>query len=301
MELAPLKSFLILAEEGHMTRASRRLNLTQPAVSAQLKRLEDEVGQLFHRTPKGLVLTAAGELFRGYVEDALIRLTDGAEALARLAGLERGTLAIGGGATATTYLLPAVLGRFHERYPAVRIFVREQGSRGVVEAVLAGQLDLGVVTLPVDDKPQRLTVLPWLEDELRLIVPPGHRLAGARAFRWADLEGSPLVLFEARTAVRDLIDQHLDQHLAEASARVDIVMELRSIESIKQMVAQGIGAAFVSRFALAGDDEAGLRCADGPLSRQLAVVHRSDRRLGPAASAFLALMNDFAPAEAGAK
>ncbi|TNF32555.1 MAG: LysR family transcriptional regulator [Deltaproteobacteria bacterium] len=283
MEIAPLKSFLVIAEEGHMTRAAQRLHLTQPAVSAQLKKLEDELGQsLFHRTPKGLVLTQAGTLFRSYVEDALMRLSDGAEALARLAGLEQGTLSIGGGATATTYLLPALLGRFHGRHPAIRIFVREQGSQSVIEAVLAGQLDLGVVTLPVDEPGPRLAVTPWMEDELRLIVPPGHRLEGRASFRWKDLAGSPLVLFEAQTSVRNLIDGRL----AEAKTPVEIVMELRSIESIKEMVAQGIGAAFVSRYALRGS-ESGLRCADGPLARRLGIVHRADRALSAAASAFL--------------
>jgi len=286
MEIGPLQSFLVIAEEGHMTRAAQRLHLTQPAVSAQLKRLEEELGQpLFHRTPKGLVLTQAGALFRGYVEDALMRLEDGAVALKRLAGLEQGTLSIGGGATATTYLLPALLGRFHERHPAIRIFVREQGSQSVVEAVLAGQLDLGVVTLPVDEPGPRLAIAPWMEDELRLIVPPGHPLEGRSSFRWRDLAGSPLVLFEAHTSVRNLIDGRL----AEAGTPVEIVMELRSIESIKEMVAQGIGAAFVSRYALRGD-EAGLRCADGRLSRHLGIVHRADRALSAAADAFLSEM-----------
>jgi len=293
MEMGPLESFLVLCEEGHMTRAAARIHLTQPAVSVQLRRLEEELGQpLFHRTPKGLVPTEAGRLFRTYVEDALMRLRDGAEAVAALAGLARGTLAIGGGATATTYLLPPLLGRFHARHPAIRLFVREQGSRGVMEGVLAGQLDLGVVTLPVEPSAgSRLGMAPWVEDELRLIVPPGHRLEGRRTFRWRDLEGAPLVLFEAQSAVRDLIDGRL----VASGTQVDIVMELRSIESIKQMVAQGIGAAFVSRWALP-DPEAGLTCADGRLTRTLAIVSRADRPLGAAAEAFLALMHEVEPA-----
>lgn len=267
-----------------MTRAAERLHLTQPAVSTQLKKLEEELGQaLFHRTPKGLVLTAAGALFRGFVEEALVRLADGAEAVSALAGLERGTLAIGGGATATTYLLPPLLGRFHSRYPAIRIFVREQGSRAVVDAVIAGQLDLGVVTLPIEDRGGRLVVEPWVDDELRLIVPRGHPLRGRAGFTWAELEGGQLVLFEARTAVRELIDARL----AAAGTEVEIVMELRSIESLKQMVEAGIGAAFVSRYALHGDD-AGLRCREGSLTRTLALVHRADRRLSAAAAAFRA-------------
>jgi len=292
VELGPLRSFLVLARERNVTRAAERLMLTQPAVSNQLARLERELGKLFDRTPQGLALTPAGELFRGYVEQALGRLDDGAVALAELAGLERGALAVGGGATATTYLFPSLLGRFHAAHPAIRLFVREQGSQSVVEAVLTGELDLGVVTLPVETgggrlEVDRLEVERWLDDELLLLVPPGHALARRRGFRWGELRGQPMVLFEAGTAVRALIDRHL----AREGIDVEIVMELRSIESIKQMVAQGIGAAFVSSFAL-GPSQRGLRCSDQRLTRELGLVYRKDRTLSESARAFLELLRD---------
>lgn len=297
MEITPLRTFLALAREGHMTRAAASLHLTQPAVSTQLAHLEEELGQrLFDRTPKGLVLTEAGRTFRAYVEEALARLAEGRSALDRLAGLTQGALAIGGGATATTYLFPPLLGLFHERHPSIRLFVREQGSLSVVEALIRGELDLGVVTLPVPVAEMqagvgaRLEVEPWVEDELRLIVPEGWPLAARRSFTWRDLDGLPMVLFEAGTAVRNLIDRHL----ADAGIQGAIVMELRSIESIKQMVAFGIGAAFVSRYAL-GDPEAGLTCEEGPLTRRLALVYRSDRSLSPASQTFLALARERHP------
>ena len=166
----------------------------------------------------------------------------------------------------------------------------------MIEAVSGGELDLGVVTRPVgqavgEGELSRLEVEPWLVDELRLIVPPSHPLSGQESFGWEALDGLPLVLFEAGSAVREL----LDRHLGRAHIQPEIVMELRSIESIKQMVAQGIGAAFVSRFALSDPDQ-GLRAADGPLERQLAVVYRADRTLGAAAQAFLAMMDQAVPA-----
>lgn len=292
MEIAPLRSFLVLAREGNVTRAAASLHLTQPAVSNQLARLEGELGQaLFDRTPKGMVLTAAGEVFRSHVEAALSRLEEGRVALDELAGLERGALSIGGGATATTYLLPPLLGRFHEQYPGIRLFVREQGSRSVMEAVIAGELDLGIVTLPLrQPRGVTLQVEPWVEDELLLIVPEGSRLQQRRTFRWRDLDGMSLVLFEAGSAVRNLIDARL----AQAGIRVEIVMESRSIESIQQMVAEGIGAAFVSQFAL-GKGAAGLRCKEGRLTRELALIHRSDRAPSAAARAFRDLLRARAP------
>ncbi len=272
-----------------MTRAAKQLHLTQPAVSAQLKKLEGELGQeLFDRTSKGMVLTEAGETFRSYAEEALERLEDGRVALDQLIGMQRGSLAVGGGATATTYLLPPILGRFHGAHPGIRFFVREQSSQQSVEDVLAGKLDLGIVTLPIRESAEtrgataKLEVEPWVEDELRLLVPPEHELSGRRRFEWVDLDEQPLVLFEAGSAVRAIIDERIDA----AGVDVDIVMELRAIESIKQMVAQGIGAGFVSQFAL-GRGEEGLRCVEDPILRRLAVIYRGDRTQSPAARAFL--------------
>lgn len=288
MELTQLKSFAAVAHEGHMTRAAQRLHVTQPALSAQISKLEDELGQrLFDRTPKGMDLTEAGVTYLRYVEHALATLEEGERALHELMGLERGSLAVGGGATATTYLLPKLIARFHEAHPAIQFFVREQASQGVVEAVIASELDIGIVTTRTGARlPAQLEVHEWVEDELVLIVSKDHALAGQQTFRWSDLEGQPLVLFEAGSAIRNLIDSRLE----EAGVNVDIVMELRSIESIKQMVAQGIGAAFVSRFALP-DETSGLRASHNAIKRILAVVHRTDRSLSAAARAFLLLLD----------
>lgn len=283
MDIDNLKTFLTLARLGHMTRAAKELHLTQPAVSAQLQKIEEALGQrLFDRTPKGMVLTEAGELWRTHVERALADLQSGQRALDEMLGLEKGALSIGGGATATTYLLPRHLGAFHARHPGIQLFVREQGSQIVLESVLGGELELGIVTLPMGQSPRHVHVETWIEDELRLIVPRTHALFGKRSFAWKQLEGQDLVLFEAGSAVRELIDGHLQR----ANIHTQTVMELRSIESIKQMVQEGIGAAFVSRFALAHSEHA-LTPEHDPILRTLALIWRTDRTLSVAASAFL--------------
>ncbi len=286
MEIGHLRAFVTIANLGVMTRAAQELHVTQPALSVQIAKLEDEVGSpLFDRSPKGMTLTDAGRTLMPYARETLARLDDAQLALDELRGLKRGSLSIGGGATATTYLLPPLLARFHESHPAIRFYVREQASRGVVDAVVGGELDVGIVTLPLAAPDPHLHVERWVVDELRLIVPPGHRLQGRKTFDWHDLGGTPLVLFEAGSAVR----AHIDASIEDAGVDSDIVMELRSIESIKQMVAQGIGAAFVSEHAL---DEAqpGLRCRDNPIRRTLAAIYRRDRQQSDAARAFLRLM-----------
>jgi len=281
MELSPLKTFLTIAEEGNLTRAARRLHLTQPAVSAQLARLEEELGTaLFDREPRGMRLTEGGAVFRDYVLEAVATLEAGQSALEGLQGLIRGTLRIGGGATAVTCLLPPVLTDFHRAHPGIRLFVQEQGSAAVVAGVRAGDLDLGVVT--IGGEVDRLVVEPWVEDELLLICPPGA--AAAEGFRWSELAEVPLVLFQAGTAVRAVLDAHLSQ----AGVVPRIAMELRSVQAIRQMVEQGLGAGFVSRHALPSG--IGLRCLDGPVVRQLGIVTRGERSLPPAARAFRACL-----------
>lgn len=285
MELTPLRYFRAIAQAGHMTRAAESLGVSQPALSAVVRKLENEVGaELLHRTGRGVALTEAGRVFLASAEDA-IRSADGAvQGVRELVGLERGSIRVGGGATAITYLLPPVISAVRKGHPGLRFYIREAGSSAVAAAVLSGELDLGIVTRPVRlPGAGDLLELPLVEDELRLILPPRHRLAGRRAFRWEDLGGESLVAFEGGTAVRDVIDRAM----AEAGISMTTVMELRSIESIKRMVAAGIGVGFVSRFALGAGE--GLACRDaagGRLARELAVVRRRDRVPSPAVAAF---------------
>lgn len=299
MELTPLRYFRAIAQAGHMTRAARALGVSQPALSAVVKKLEQEVGaELLHRTGRGVELTEAGRVFLQHSEDTLRRAEGAVEAVRQLVGLERGSIRVGGGATATSYLLPPVVSAVRKRHPGLRFYVREAGSTTVAAAVLSGELDLGIVTLPVRVADEgRLVRVPLVDDELRLIVPPGHRLAlesperrrGARAprpspapagFRWKDLEGESMVGFEAGSAVREVIDRASGA----AGVRLDVVMELRTIEGIKQMVAAGIGVGFVSRFALREGE--GLVCRDGRLLRKMAIVKRGDRELSAASREF---------------
>lgn len=324
MELTPLRYFLAIARAGHITRAARSLGVSQPALSAMLRKLEREAGlPLLDRTGRGVELTEAGRLFAQHAEEAVRRADAGVRAVRELAGLERGSIRIGGGATAITYLLPPAVSALRRAHPGLRFYIREAGSRAVAASVASGELDLGIVTLPLaaTDAAELLTT-PLVDDELRLIAPPGHRLLagaragpgaggvsaespgtgvpGARGFRWSDLAprgggaqagaggaGEPVVAFEAGTAVRAVIDEA--SHAA--GVTLNVAMELRSIESIKRMVAAGIGVGFVSRFALAEGE--GLACRDGKLSRRLAIVRRRDRVPSPAVAAFERLLRDL--------
>ncbi len=273
MELTTLRYFAAIVAEGHMTRAAETLGVTQPALSAMLRKLESEVGApLLHRTPKGVEPTEAGRAFLRHAEEALRQAEEAKSSVRELLGLERGSISLGGGATAITYLGPPVVSRFRRAHPGVRFYIREAGSGAVARSVLDGELDLGIVTLPLKGAGvQDLLVTPWLDDELRLIAPPRSRFENRRTFRWRDIDGEPIVAFEAGSAVREVVDRAAE--LQGVSLRP--VMELRSIESIKRMVSAGVGFGFVSKFALGARE--GLECRDGRLARSLAIVRRADR------------------------
>lgn len=306
MELTPLRYFRTIAATGHLTRAARELGVTQPALSAMLKKLERELGApLLHRHGKGVELTEAGRAFLAHAEQAVRHADAGQRSVREVMGLEVGTIRVGGGATAITYLLPPVVSAIRREHPGLRFYIREAGSTQVALAVLSGELDLGIVTLPISiAESDSLVRMPLVEDEMRLIVPEGSSaqraqraqrrkegerkqedsaglVVGAGAhFRWKDIAGQPVIGFEGGSAVREVIDTAA----AKAGVTLNYVMELRSIESIKQMVSAGIGVGFVSRFALA--DGEGLVCKDARLSRRLAIIKRRDRALAPAAAAF---------------
>ncbi|MEM1071426.1 MAG: LysR family transcriptional regulator [Planctomycetota bacterium] len=283
MELTALRQFVVIAEMGHLTRAAERLGVTQPALSAMVKKLESEVGAaLLDRTGKGVALTEAGRVFLEHAEASVRRADEAVASVRELVGLEAGSIRVGGGATAVAHLLPSVVSAVRREHPALRFYVREAGSLAVTEAVISGELDLGVVTTPIAGVGVgELMTVATVDDELLLIAPPGHALVDRKSYRWAELAGEPVVAFEAGSAVRGVIDETADAH----GVSLDVVMEVRSLETIERMVSAGVGIGFVSRLALGGGVR-GLTCRDGKLVRELAVVRRRDRVPSPAAAIF---------------
>ncbi|MBX3380782.1 MAG: LysR family transcriptional regulator [Phycisphaeraceae bacterium] len=284
MELTQLRYFREIAKSGHMTKAARTLGVSQPALSAMLRKLEAEVGtSLLHRTGKGVELSEAGKVFLRHADESVRRADEGLHEVRRLSGLETGSIRAGAGATAASYILPSVVSDMRRAHPGLKFYVREMGSSAIVEAILNGELDLGIVTLPVRNVGAKQLVLRSLvDDELRLITPPRHKLAKETSFRWSDLKGESVIGFEAGSAVREVVDQAA----AASGVTLDVVMELRSIQSIQQMVAAGVGVGFVSRLSDAPKRLPSLTPKSEPLVRELAIVRRSDHTPSTAVAEF---------------
>jgi DNA-binding transcriptional LysR family regulator len=263
-----LRYFALVAERGTFTAAAHRAHISQPALTSAIAKLEEEVGaRLFVRGPGGASLTAEGKALLPRARAALAAVEDGKRAVAEVSGLEAGEVRIGGGATACMYFLPPLLAEFRKAHPRVRLVLREATSDGVLEALEAGLLDLGVTTTDRGD--------PWFDDELVLVRAPS-----------LDPRGAPFLTFPLGGSTREMLDRHFPG--------VPIAMEIGSIAAIVAHACEGVGVALVSRHAvrreIASKKLVRVPHALTPLARPFHVVHNGLERLPPAASALRDLL-----------
>jgi len=268
--LDSLRHFLLVVEHGTFTEASRRAHLTQPSLSASIKRLEEQLGtKVLNRGPGGARPNAAGAALIPHARYALAAVEDGRRAVAEVAGLDVGVVRLGVGPTAATYLLPRTLAAFREEAPGVRFFLKEAHSPAVWDALQRGELDLGLVSdATVPPRHTWFEAEPCIDDEL--IVVRGER----------ETQGTAFVSFPEGSSLRALLDRHFPE--------ADVVMELASIAAVKGNVREGIGRGLISRAAVVRDLEAGsLVEVDDPrtpIRRTLTLIHRGVHRLPPAAA-----------------
>jgi DNA-binding transcriptional LysR family regulator len=286
MDLQHLRSLVAVADTGSITEAADRIGLTQPALSRRLQQLEEHMGaELLSRGRKGVQLTEIGRLVDSEARNLIARYDHLREQVRTQQGLEGGTVRIGGGATAVSFLLPKAIASFQGNHPGIKFQLKEAGSNEVARDVLSGRLELGLVTMPV--KNRDLAVWPLLTDRIVLVGPRSHPLAGKRPISAGALGGLSFVGFEADTAVRQIIDARL----RDAGVEMNVVMELRSIPAILRMVATTGNLAFVSQLGVDSlEDVAKIEVKDLKIERELAVIARRGASLSPAAQAFANLL-----------
>lgn len=241
MELRQLRAFIAIAESGTFTAGAARVHVTQAAISMQLKQLEGEVGApLFIRAPRRVILTEAGEAL---LERARLILREHDAALAEiaaLAGAEHGRLRVGSAsAMVAADPLPRILKELHEQHPRADVSISSGTSEALVRQILAGELDMAFVSLPVETRGIQTEVLS--RDELIAIGSPRHRLAKQRIVTARALSKEKLILGEKGGNTRRLIDQFF----AEAGVHPTITMELSRLAAIKRMVEAEMGVGIV--------------------------------------------------------
>src|SRR5436305_5949586 len=285
MDFDQLNSVLEVAKHSSFSKAAERCFSTQPAISSQIRALEEEVGaKLFDRSGAKVTLTVAGKAFQTYADEALLALKSVKTSIAEMERTPRGEIVVGANEATCLYVLPEVFADFKRQYPKVSVSIQRAETAKTVESVIDQTVDFGVVSMPVKDS--RLDALPIHHDELVLITSPGHALAQLSHARLEEIAKYPLVLPKlGRT--RDAIDDVFE----EARLKLHVSMELDSSELLKRFVAADVGVGFVARSNISDEIRAGTLSAlsfiDPPISRDLALVHRKDKTLSRAARAFM--------------
>ncbi len=253
MEIRQLKAFLVIAETQTFTAGARRLNITQAAISMQIRQLEDELGiQLFTRTPRRVIITEAGEALLERARKILNEHDGAVCEVAEIAGGEFGRLRIGtASGTFAVNQLPAIILELNKRRPNVDLTIHSGTSIELVDRIMNGEVDIAFVSLPVDNL--NITTETLLADELVAIGHPDHRLANERQMNAVALGDENLILGEQGGNTRRLIDEFF----ASANVRPNIIMELARQEAINRMVENNLGVGMAGAKSVARSVAAG--------------------------------------------
>jgi DNA-binding transcriptional LysR family regulator len=289
--LRQLRTFKTVADLKSFSLAAQQLRLSQPSVSYQVKELEEALGlPLLDRLGKRVHLTEAGSVLYSYARRTLDVLDEAGLALEEMRGIKRGNLRVGASTTVGIYLLPAALGAFKKLHPGLVISL-EIGTRArVQEQVLNNELDLAVVGPALKDPD--LVILPFVSDELVVVAPAGHKLAGRKGLALKDLEDQPFVMREPASGSR----WSLEKAARKAGAKLNVAMELGSNGAIKHAVESGLGLAVLSRYACALELSSRrlveLDVRGFPIRRDWNIVHLRRRRLPASVLAFIEFLKD---------
>jgi DNA-binding transcriptional LysR family regulator len=291
MTLQQLRYFLAAFEHGSFSAAAAHMFIAQPSLSEQVRRLETELGvALFQRVGGGLAPTEAGQVLRGHAERILAATDEARASVSAVRELKGGTATFGTFGTARFYIGTELIDDFRVRYPHVRVRLVGQNSSEVAEAVRAGDLEAGLVALPIDDR--GLDVRPTFRDEILVASTSAARLKGRMTIeRLAEM---PLILSEARWGAQD----PTRRQLAELAQRIGVTLEpeidVEDVEVAFDLAARGHGDVIVGRSVLASLGEhvsprLGWKPFDEPVYDTFAFISRRGAHLSPATREFMAL------------
>jgi len=290
MTLEQLRIFVAVAEREHVTRAARALNLTQSAVSAAVSALEARYAtQLFNRIGRRIELTQAGRQFLTEARAVLARASAAETALADLAGMKRGALAIAASQTVANYWLPPLMQRYRAAHPGIALSLKINNTEAVAAMVHDGIADFGFVEGDVDNL--ALSITPVGDDELVLVTSPALAPTRRRALTTSDLSKMQWVFRERGSGTRAIFEAALDDRGVSLAA-LDIVLELPSNEAVRTAVEAGAGAAALSRLAVLEALQSGSLVAlklDLPKRKFFALRHR-ERWISQAEREFFAMI-----------
>ena len=288
MEFPQLTIFLTVASEKSFSRAAQRLSRTQPAISLAVQRLEAELGEkLLDRSLKDGTLTDAGKIVFEYAQKFENLRREMRNALTELRNQYTGRLIMGANETGALYLLPHIA-KFRELYPGVKIEVRRSLSRNIPNEVLDNSLDLGVVSYRPGDRNLHSIVI--YHDAVAFIVHPEHRFAKRKQISIRDLGNEVVIAHNIASPYRQIVLDAFQKH----RATLNMAIEMPTVETIKKMVQDQLGVAFVPRMCVQSELAAGqlveIPVRELPIARKIQLVYPAHRHLSHAARAFLDLV-----------
>jgi DNA-binding transcriptional LysR family regulator len=284
LTLRQLRVFEAVARNLSFTRAAEELFLTQPAVSMQVKQLEDNLGvELFEQLGKRIFLTEAGEEVAHYSRSIAQQLDELEAVLDRLKGMSGGRLKISVASTAN-YFIPSLLGVFSQRHPGITITLDVTNRESLLKALADNSVDMVIMGKPPAE--QDLDAGAFMENPLVIVAPPNHPLAGERQVPLEWLQQETFLVRERGSGTRIAMERFFNEH----HIHVKTGMEVGSNEAIKQSVQAGLGLGVLSRDTLALELRLGrlvvLDIEGFPIRRHWYIVHRRGKRLTPAGQAF---------------
>jgi len=273
-----LQVFHTVARLLSFTKAAETLHMTQPAVTFQVRQLEEYFNtRLFDRTHNRVSLTEAGDTVYKYADKIFELYAEMENAVREMTGEISGSLTIGASTTIAEYMLPALLGDFRTQYPDVTIHLKVSNTDGIVSMVENNTIDLGVVEAPVSNK--NLVVDKCRDDRLVAIVPPGHELASRKTIHMSELLEYPFICREEGSGTREVIEDHICK-TDECKQTMNVAMELGSPEAVKGAVEASMGISVVSNATIQKELRLGTLVAvqlDPPLERPFSFVHQKQK------------------------
>lgn len=290
--LRQLQVFEAAARLGGYTRAAEALYMTQPAVSMQIRQLEEQAGMpLFDQVGKKIHLTDAGRVLYQHAQTILAKVGEAQLELEEMRGVRRGQLDITIASTAN-YFAPKLIAAFCQRHPEVKVTLDVSNREHILARLADSEKDLAIMGRPPEES--NLVAHPFLENPLVVIAAPNHALAGKRRLTLARVASEPFITREPGSGTRMAAERHFSEH----GVAFEAAMEMSSNEAIKQAVQAGLGLGVVSihtlEMELALDRLAVLDVTGFPLQRYWYAVHRQGKRFSAVAQAFL----DFVMEEA---
>jgi LysR family transcriptional activator of glutamate synthase operon len=288
MDLRQLRYLVALADERHFTRAAEREHIAQPALSQQIRRLEEEVGvALVERTTRRVSITEAGELLVARGRRILSELSAAEAELQALRGMLTGHVSVGAMHTMGPVDVSLALAIFHERHPGVELTVREQSSEELAEMLRDDVLDLAYLSVTERVESHGLGLHQLVSEELVVILPSSHRLATRGGVKIGELAGDQFISYREGSRLREL----LNRAAREADFDPHVMLESNESRRIRRLVHRGMGVAILPRSDTegAGADVAVVALEEPALTRDITLAWRQRRRQPPAVAEFIEL------------